>query len=479
MNTLRFFGIFLFGLILASCGDKPASTVTTKVVEYAPGTFTLIGTVTNQKNPQIQLISQGQRISVPVQNGAFKYTAELKQPAVGMLRHGRLQSELYMKPGATLNISFDDQNALETVVFTGEGAAENTYYLSKSKVRTEWSRTNNQLFNAPYAEYKTATNQLRDQLIAVLDTEKSNLKDKHFIAMENGNINAEVCNSELSYPYMYSRVNNGEKAELGDDYLAFAKNIPLDNPQILSFDNVRSFVGQYIHYNAEQKLDKNAKKYGADAPLLKAKLESLNAVINDNTAKSEILFSMIQEQIRYYGINGIEDAINQFNEISTDINQKNQVNNLYQSWQSLGKGKPAPDWIAFDMKGKEFNLTSFKGKYVYVDVWATWCGPCKREIPFLEELQEQYHSNNKIAFASISVDRNKDAWEKMVKDKNLGGYQLHTTGTNHQQLSTNYRIKGIPRFMLFDPSGKIVNVNAPRPSSKELPLVIENLLGKG
>ena len=77
--------------------------------------------------------------------------------------------------------------------------------------------------------------------------------------------------------------------------------------------------------------------------------------------------------------------------------------------------------------GEDVSLSSFKGSLVYVDVWATWCGPCKAEIPYLKTLEQDYHEQN-IVFLSVSVDTNKDQWLKMVQEEALGGVQLWANG---------------------------------------------------
>ena len=118
----------------------------------------------------------------------------------------------------------------------------------------------------------------------------------------------------------------------------------------------------------------------------------------------------------------------------------------------------------------EFSLASFKGKLVYVDVWATWCGPCKAEIPSLQKLETDYHGKD-ITFMSVSVDTDKEAWEKMVADKELGGVQLWADGWS--KITKDYAIFGIPRFMLFDAEGNVISTNAPRPSSEEIRELIE------
>ena len=136
----------------------------------------------------------------------------------------------------------------------------------------------------------------------------------------------------------------------------------------------------------------------------------------------------------------------------------------------LAKGNPSPKFEGYEnIKGGTTSLDDLKGKYVYVDVWATWCGPCKREIPFLKEVEKAYHGKN-IEFVSISVDKAKDhdKWIKMVDEKELGGVQLFADNDWNSDFVKGYKISGIPRFILIDPSGNIVTPEAPRPSSKDL-----------
>ena len=136
-------------------------------------------------------------------------------------------------------------------------------------------------------------------------------------------------------------------------------------------------------------------------------------------------------------------------------------------------GEPAINFTYPDKDGNEFSLSSFKNSLVYVDVWATWCGPCKAEIPALKELENHYHNNN-ITFLSVSVDTDKKAWLNMVTDKQLGGVQLWANGWS--AITKSYAINGIPRFMLFDANGNVISLDAPRPSSSEIRELLDNNL---
>jgi len=147
-----------------------------------------------------------------------------------------------------------------------------------------------------------------------------------------------------------------------------------------------------------------------------------------------------------------------------------------QKKQLLNNTMSAPfDYLNF--KGGNTKLSDFKGKYVYIDVWATWCGPCRAEIPFLKKTEEKYEGKN-IAFVSISVDVQKDfeKWKKFVTEKQLGGVQLFADKDWNSDFMKSYSINSIPRFILIDPTGKIVNADAARPSSPKLSEQLDALL---
>jgi thiol-disulfide isomerase/thioredoxin len=137
----------------------------------------------------------------------------------------------------------------------------------------------------------------------------------------------------------------------------------------------------------------------------------------------------------------------------------------------------SPSFDYVNHKGGKTKLEDFKGKYVYVDVWATWCGPCRAEIPSLKKIEERYHDKN-IVFVSISVDTQKDfeKWKTFVTEKNLGGVQVIADKDWNSDFITSFGINSIPRFVLIDPTGKVVQSDASRPSSPQLKEDLDKLL---
>ncbi|RXP46574.1 TlpA family protein disulfide reductase [Lutibacter sp. HS1-25] len=130
-----------------------------------------------------------------------------------------------------------------------------------------------------------------------------------------------------------------------------------------------------------------------------------------------------------------------------------------------------------DQNDKEVSFSDFKGKYVYIDVWAMWCAPCKQEIPYIKQLEKDLHGKN-IQFVSISLDKPKEheKWKKFIKDQELSGIQLFSDNAFDSRIARDYKINAIPRFLLFDPEGKIIDAEAKRPSDPRLREQLEALL---
>ena len=137
----------------------------------------------------------------------------------------------------------------------------------------------------------------------------------------------------------------------------------------------------------------------------------------------------------------------------------------------------APNFDYENHAGGKTTLESLKGKYVYVDIWATWCGPCRAEIPSLKNMETTFHGKN-IAFVSVSVDAEKDhdKWKTFVTEKELSGIQLYAGKTVLSEFIKTFEVNSIPRFILIDPTGNVVDADAARPSNPKLKEQLDSLL---
>ena len=226
----------------------------------------------------------------------------------------------------------------------------------------------------------------------------------------------------------------------------------------------------------------------AEKTLLQAKLLNLDALSKLDMDGLEVEMDNVKNQLtEFYDSNSNIDTL--------IINKgKNEIEPMLKSYKSylgqsialkteLPKGSPSPVFENYEnIDGTTMSLSDLKGKYVYVVIWATWCGPCKAEIPSLKALEKEYHGKN-IEFLSISIDdgrgfkadtpelalaASKEGWKKMISEKEMGGIQLFSDKAWKSDFIQAYKIRGIPRFLLIDPNGNIVTPDAPRPSSESI-----------
>lgn len=141
------------------------------------------------------------------------------------------------------------------------------------------------------------------------------------------------------------------------------------------------------------------------------------------------------------------------------------------------KNTPAPDFNFENLNGGTSKLSALRGSVVYVDIWATWCGPCKSEIPHLKKLEEEF-AGKPVQFVSISVDAPKDRakWREFATANGLGGMQLLADDGWNSQWIKHFKIAGIPRFVIIGKDGQIADPDAPRPSSPESAVTLNHLI---
>ncbi len=142
---------------------------------------------------------------------------------------------------------------------------------------------------------------------------------------------------------------------------------------------------------------------------------------------------------------------------------------------SRGKKAKSQPFILNDMSGEKVYLGDYEGKVIYVDFWASWCGPCRGQFPFAKKMKEQLSKKEKeqIVFLYISIDNNEAAWKKGIERAGVDGVHLFSPGGWGASVCNYFSIQSIPRYMIIDKKGEVVNPNAPRPQD---PKALEELL---
>ncbi|MEI7489682.1 MAG: TlpA disulfide reductase family protein [Chryseobacterium sp.] len=148
------------------------------------------------------------------------------------------------------------------------------------------------------------------------------------------------------------------------------------------------------------------------------------------------------------------------------------VNNQLNIINNQQKGKPFPTVVFENESGKKESLAKFKGKYIIMDLWATWCAPCRETSPVFEYQANKYSYNDKIVFLSASIDSDKNKWKLDMKNKKSAVIQWWISDPN----ILNYLgVKTIPRFIMIDPAGNIYNANLPRPDETNFTNIVDDI----
>ena len=154
----------------------------------------------------------------------------------------------------------------------------------------------------------------------------------------------------------------------------------------------------------------------------------------------------------------LSDMLNKFPERKDIAGIRNSVESTIP--KTIWVGKTAPEISLPDTEGRTVKLSSFRGKYVLVDFWASWCGPCRRENPNVVQAFNQFKNKN-FTILGVSLDRpgQKENWIKAIKDDNLTWTHISDLKFWQSEVVPVYQLSGIPFNVLVDPDGKVVAEN--------------------
>ena len=174
---------------------------------------------------------------------------------------------------------------------------------------------------------------------------------------------------------------------------------------------------------------------------------ALSVAASKNVVNIQELDSLATQAAgRFKGHNGLEA-------MKTAIAQAKSSNNTNEgaSWVD----KQAPNLTMNDVNGKPVSITDFKGKYVLIDFWASWCGPCRKENPNVVAAYNKYKDKN-FTILGVSLDQDKDSWVQAIKNDNLAWAQMSDLKQWQSAAVSTYNIEGIPFNVLIDPTGKVI-----------------------
>ena len=382
--------------------------------------------------------------------GKASVVLPVDEPQYGIVKYKWKTKAIYLEPGKGLDVIWDMRPSGLEIEFAGDGAEKNNFINGKeTRVPVMGD------FGLKEDEFLEKIDQYIADNNKVLESKGF---DKVFQEKEKARLLYDVCG--ILWQYAQNR-------DCSEEYIAKMKSLMVEEDWLLQLDSYTNFMEGAVSYFAGKALENQE-----NASMKEKTLNVLNYILSNikNQAVKEYLVSSFS--ISYIDSEGVDDAAEVkaiFDKEVTNPVMQAAFNNLYAQGSSMAKGSKAHGFKYLDINGKEVSLDDFKGRYVYIDIWATWCAPCREELPHLQMLEKAFQGTN-ISFVSISTDQDEAKWKQTVKDEKMGGIQLHTGGD--EDFLNAFRVKGIPRFILINPEGRIENANMTRPSD---PMTIEYL----
>lgn len=424
----------------------------------------LVFNVTDPTAREVVVVCHNDIISTPLDaSGCAQVVMKGIDAAYAKVFYGRDFRWIYFEKGDKASISFAGKDFSDTFTFEGDKAAA-VEYLHKVRLTA--------LPDEDYAlEFDQYLEKIRAKEQAAIKLMKANSLSSagRFAKMEEARIRYSYAAPLLMYPIGHKMMARDMSYAPDEEYYKVIEEYFVENEDWVDVDEYRDFILEAAHV-----LDAENRNVSDLYPRAVAQMRYIADRFSTAKVRDILLHSLAATYVDRYGIDDIQDLENIYHSYVKDEALLADYASKFDKWDVSKPGKPSPALSATDIDGKVWTLEDFRGRYVYIDMWATWCAPCRREVPYLKALAEKFQDAH-IVFLGLSVDSDKAKWENMVRGGDLCGVQLYLGPRSAFQ--TAYNVEGIPHFILLDKEGRIVSNDMSKPSSDETAGILESLEG--
>lgn len=379
------------------------------------------------------------------------------------LYHGRQYIKLYVEGGDDASLTFDGCNMAGSFVIEG-GKSAAAKYLNNVKLIP----LPDEDYTLPFDEYRTRLAGKEADAVKLLEAMDLS-GEGSFKKVEAARIKYAYGSALLMYPVGHMIMSADPDFKPEQSYYDFIASYVVEDEQFAALDEYREFVSEAMHV-----LDADNRELTDIYPKTVAQMRYAADHLKNPQVKAVIMHHIATRYVDNFGVKDIDELKNLYYTYVTDPAMSAAFEAKFERWDLSRPGRMSPGFRAVDIEGKTWTLNDFRGKYVYIDMWATWCAPCRQEMPHLKRLEAQF-KDAQIVFLGLSVDSDKAKWEKMASSGDLTGTQLYLgTQSSFQEA---YRIEGIPRFILLDKNGVIISNDMSRPSEPKTAETLNSLEG--
>lgn len=384
------------------------------------------------------------------------------------LSDGSESTICFFKPNFDLRLEIDTKEFDESIVYSGNGENENNYLAKKFLLEESVESLNNFGYYASLEEeeFLKLADSLYQLNVQLFDKYKDSF-DKDFVKLESANIHIEYLTKLANYESMHCFLTKNQDFRTSEVYPNPFADIDLNDEQLLLVPGYVHFTKLFIQAETKIKLDQGKYK-----TYFNVHIDLVDSLIQNAKIKEEVAFYIGTSVFSY-----VEDKEYFYSKLKKMIKNPEYIKEFderYLKLQKIKYGAVSPTFEMYDINNDLVKLEDFKGKLVYIDVWATWCAPCLQEIPYLDELQTEFKDDD-IVFISMCQNDDPERWKATVISNELQGIHIYVEDENNKFLS-DYLVSGIPRFILIDKNGLIIDSEALRPSNPSLKVQLQELL---
>jgi len=455
--------LFIALVLMVSCTPKEDKTLIT-------------GTIDNPVTENFQIIYQkdfisGERETLEItldENNSFQTEVDITKDIVPayLIIEGEDLITIFLEPGIDIHITADGDDIKGTLAFSGTNADNSTFLMEysqklddKFKQQQVFEKIRN-LKPAEFYEYAEDMKNTKLKLFEKLsvDKELSNNFKNYF----KTNIKFDYYDKQINYPNYHMMLNQlAEEPELPENYYDFIEDaMDLLSDDKLATASYRNFLNSYISYYKKQNPDKVPEEkshYEQNIYLAEKLYEGKNL----EYLKAYYIF----HKFNFGEFEKAKEYYETFLEEQPDEEYITILSSIYETTKKLLPGNPAPVFELTDLNDETVSLEDFRGKVVYLDFWASWCGPCMREVPYAKELKSRFKDEEDLVFVYISLDDDLEAWRNTIEAQKMEGVHLKTGGWDHD-VPKSYNVKGVPSYFIIDRNGNIFDNRAKRPSTE-------------
>lgn len=370
---------------------------------------------------------------------------------------------LFLNPSKNLKATIYYKEKVSFLAFQGNGANENNYLQQKIQLDKDFEKVKNHkhYLNLNEEDFLKLSDSINSVKIKLLKSQ-INL-DKDFMLYEVFSLENNKASLINSYRNWRGAFIDNKDFKVSNNFPNPFINIDVSNEKLLAHPHYIQCLKWFISYKMEDVISEDKSL----TQLKRIDKEIKNQLIKDKLAYETMKFGITETKM-------LDTVYNKYLSMVKDKFYKQEFEETYMNLKKISRGTVSPTFELYDINDELITLESLRGKLVYIDIWATWCIPCINEIPALKELEKEF-KNKDIQFVSMCLKDSKEQFEKFVKEKELGGIQLFAPNENILFFK-EYFVNRIPRFILINSDGKIIDANAYKPSNPKLKELIKNSL---